>query len=782
MIKFAAIDGGAVVPADGGHSVGMCVACRRRVTPQKMLIPDPSAMQGKSVPMAHATSPMTMWTWRHTTELHAVDCPLIATCQARDSRDASKAGVTTAMSAAVEATNPNVPRHPCGERGLHQNQNLEHSGQNAECAGVVWCYANPAFAGQHTMHFVECAHHEAEHEAEHDAEGAAAAFAAETQAWPPPGWHVSKSHPSKFRLSFQHPTGQRGDDPPVALLHVHVRIVVRDGISSLPGVLKLTQVQAQDGQARQYLDAFHRHAIVATDPAAAEVPYWRHVSAPPGAGKTTLMIDVARAWPKHRFLMLTFARDIAQEVSGRLRVCGVRNVQVRTLDSLCYQLQSGGHDPCPLTDRRIVECAFPRCRPWFKKKASAGVASLIEAALAAVPVPTAAKDCRQQGRSSLFCERHSAYAWVADAMASCTSGASPDLELRNSFAAMRARVALHCSASELTAAAGHPQVILLDEAQDLSAQAMHIVRRMGVRTIAVGDGHQRIYRFGADLPCQECSQAACAPGAGVWARDLPDAAFDADPCTSVELFTTYRLSQSMCDLVTEWTRGWLACVSGCSTPSHQPEAPSVRISARAPATPPLLVLVRSNREVIESALAEPDLMIVGGDAIADELERAPRPTTTRSKVSHRILTGVQRIAHTLHESGQLAEVIAAMRSRSAGLEAARSQRVISTVHRAKGSEVPHVAIYHSLLFCRGSYVDFEAGGDDACIAAVAMTRNVQSLTIIYDDATHKKPKPSPTLKAENAAKAAKPAAPPVKAGAPGTSMFEAFRYRGALRT
>ena len=105
---------------------------------------------------------------------------------------------------------------------------------------------------------------------------------------------------------------------------------------------------------------------------------------PNGSGKTTLLMDIAAKWPAVRFLLVTFAKDIAEELRRGAAERGVANLCVKTVDALCYAAEfdtaggQGGDVVFQLGDREVVEACYPRCRPWFKKKGGTNLGPLVE--------------------------------------------------------------------------------------------------------------------------------------------------------------------------------------------------------------------------------------------------------------------------------------------------------------------------------------------------------------------------------------------------------------------
>jgi superfamily II DNA or RNA helicase len=83
---------------------------------------------------------------------------------------------------------------------------------------------------------------------------------------------------------------------------------------------------------RREIDAHHRHYMYRFPTAPRAV-----VSAPPGAGKTTAIIEMMRRWQK-RALVITFNKAAQETIQQRIREAGLTTMaHARTIDSLCYE-------------------------------------------------------------------------------------------------------------------------------------------------------------------------------------------------------------------------------------------------------------------------------------------------------------------------------------------------------------------------------------------------------------------------------------------------------------
>lgn len=501
-----------------------------------------------------------------------------------------------------------------------------------------------------------------------------------------------------------------------ATVHAHVvRRCAPVGETVTP-VHDVTHVHPLDEISRSALQRFYTVGLLHLDPLCA--PGWRSVVAPPGGGKTTLLLELVRQWPGTRFLLVTFARDIAEEL--RRRGSDLPNLRVSTLDALCYAAEfetSGSRENTVLPrleDRQVIEECFPRCTPWYKKRDSLGIGSLLEGLCRSIPLGEKPKAFAARA----MCSKHCQFAWIFEhlttAELSLNSAASTNGgmgNLRGCFAAMRARCARTPAGLErLRASTRGAHVVLVDEAQDLSVQALEILKSIGLPVIAVGDPHQRVYDFEGDRKCPDCAVLleASTPSKGGFGTGE----------TTMQLYATHRLDPGTCRLLEEWT--------GLETVSLRPETGDqlcVSLVSMVPPRGPLMLLTRTNRELVQAAAADGSLGVVGGATLSGELERCAR-YASKTKRHREVSSALERLSAELVTSGQLQAVCADLRARDAPLSGAMTGRIVCTVHRAKGAEAPHVAVFSDVLFPK------EVAGTEACIAVVAASRHTKTLSVI----------------------------------------------------
>ena len=70
-----------------------------------------------------------------------------------------------------------------------------------------------------------------------------------------------------------------------------------------------------------------------------------------GAGKTSTLLALATAAPKHRILQITYNASLKSEVRAKVRAQGTTNVTIHTYHSLCVRW----YDPTAYTDERIYK-------------------------------------------------------------------------------------------------------------------------------------------------------------------------------------------------------------------------------------------------------------------------------------------------------------------------------------------------------------------------------------------------------------------------------------------
>lgn len=469
--------------------------------------------------------------------------------------------------------------------------------------------------------------------------------------------------------------------------------------------------------AKRWLDAYHRRAIVETHPVAS-APKLRVVHAPAGGGKSSLLLDIVERWPEIRFLFVAFSRDLCTEMRQRLatsRAEPLRNADVVTLDAFCKRRR--GVDGIEfitgnLSDARVVRAVQPGNR-YGRAKGSHGIGAVVSYALNSTVPP---------GRAVPLCEKHAPMQRAFDAaMHGTTTG------LRNSFCGCRYEEFVATRRPRDDAAVVACDVVLVDEVQDLTSQAVEILLALGKPVVAVGDPLQQIYGFGNDQVCPECKAAVDA--ASLAPRFETDV-LDHDG-GATRLYTTFRLDGETVAHLERLQPDHFQATS--AAPSPQDHQSGIVLGADA-MPPHYLRLCRTNAEVVAAARADPTLHVVAGETIANEIEAADAGLGGDGKRRRR-LTAMQRIAIEARDAeGGVEAVVGLLRERHIELsQAARGNRAVASVHRAKGYEAENVVVGSDLY-------DSFAHGTELCVGFVALSRHRHRLLVVREEAARPKKK------------------------------------------
>jgi superfamily I DNA/RNA helicase len=217
--------------------------------------------------------------------------------------------------------------------------------------------------------------------------------------------------------------------------------------------------------------------------------------------------------------------------------------------------------------------------------------------------------------------------------------------------------------------------VFVDESQDMTPQAMAILTRSVAPMVVVGDVNQRIYAFSLESTCQQCT---------ITPRTFRP---ERDACT-VRLYQTFRSPQSTISYMSE------RCNVACVGPSRRRHgnivvrSKTVADTVKLLVTPQTCILARSNEQVVLLAAellrrGVPDLGVVGGAKIASEIETLARIKKGRAH------SPLHSWARDLDDA-TARTYCGMLRERAAGLGEART--IISTIHRAKGSERKHTIV------------------------------------------------------------------------------------------
>jgi len=476
-----------------------------------------------------------------------------------------------------------------------------------------------------------------------------------------------------------------------------------------------------DDEARRMAQQFHRMGILHVDPLSDMLPLWRAVKAPPGGGKTTLLLDLVAAWPMYQFLLVTYARDIAIELRERAmqRRPRVENIVIQTVDALCYaaefDVDGKQYDRIfQLGDREVIQAAFPRCRPWTRKRNATDIGPLVEYSLS------------RPNATPLLCEAHQPFSWIITELSAPIMTKTGLSHLRRSFASMRSRAGRTTESIERLRklpSVANADILLVDEVQDLTPQALDILSCLDKPTVVTGDPRQTVYNYTDHRVCKACLELN--KRADESSHDdgvVPSGFAGADEGHTIELYETHRLDSISCRVIEEWTRGALSMVS--SRPLGELDTPPpIQCVQEVPQSPEsILLLVRTNKEIIDAIWRDPTIGVVGGSNIAKDLQRHHHHTRewrTKTKVS-----AMESLAVSLSNKGILKETCEMLEARESPLcMASQGGRVISTVHRSKGAEAPHVVVDMKLVLSN-------QGQEDCGVSVVASSRHTRLLSLI----------------------------------------------------
>jgi hypothetical protein len=267
---------------------------------------------------------------------------------------------------------------------------------------------------------------------------------------------------------------------------------------------------------------------------------------------------------------------------------------------------------------------------------------------------------------------------------------------------------------------------------------MGVLVAVGLPLLAVGDPLQRIFSFGEENTCSQCRKNIDRVCSQPYRSDMllrNDA---------VRLYGTFRLSGPTCRILERWTRGMFQAVAvddgrddaGDGDDHH------VQFVAALPdpeAAPQLLLLCRTNKEVIEMADLHPELRIVQGKQIASEVRLVDKQMAAeeqeeiqahkkgrQTRRGRRDYTAVERIVIAKRSQGGGCEEFARrLQARGVDLKETANVRAICTVHRAKGFEAGTVAITDAVYRAATS-----CDGDEVHVGFVGASRHRRRLFIL----------------------------------------------------
>lgn len=433
---------------------------------------------------------------------------------------------------------------------------------------------------------------------------------------------------------------------------------------------------------RREIDAHHR-AFMYRFPTAPRTV----VFAPPGAGKTTAIIEMIRRWQR-RALVITFNKPTQQTMQQRLKEAGLTMAHARTIDSLCFEACSG---PSLMnwSDGAL-------CHMFWEKSAHTKFGRNGGGRRSSNIVDFRFRHPRAAHQ---ICKKHQRLgvkecAWDAEFSTypmSCILRGEHKEEGCATFASLRYR----CDQDRLLASKLNAyDIILVDEMQDLiSAQEQRLLFQTCKPIVLVGDPMQAINAFRDDPPCTECLLKQ---------EDAPPVP------PAIEWYGTWRLDGFTVRFVEErFGRRMCSYRAGDETAEVYWKDELVYDST--------LLLCRYNKHAIEAAMRFIDMRVVSGDTMASRLVAASKDAS--------MLTPMAKYAQQLGAKGQLDVVCDMLRKRSIRLADVKDVAAVTTVHQAKGFEFDHCAVHSDLLSPESE--------EERNISFVAFTRHTKSLVVMY---------------------------------------------------
>lgn len=404
------------------------------------------------------------------------------------------------------------------------------------------------------------------------------------------------------------------------------------------------------------------------------------VSAPPGAGKTTAIIEIIRRWQK-RALVITFNKATQVTMQQRIRQAGI-TADARTLDSLCYEACSHPGLMQKWSDWGLCSTFWPKSAKFKFGKCGGGRRSsnIIDFRF------------RHPRAHAGICKKHQRLASKgSDWDAGFTSYPMQKI-VRGCVTHSACRYACDQRCT-LSAKFDAYDVILVDEMQDLiSAQEQRLLFQTSRPIVLVGDPMQAINNFRDDPPCVECHLEQEVQPA------LPYA---------IEWYGTWRLDAFTVRFIEErFGRRMYSYRAIKETSEVYWKDELVHEKT--------LVMCRCNENVVGVARRYPNMRVVRGEPLARRLAIASKDDS--------MVTPMAKYAQELAESGELDAVCEMLRSRSCELADINDIAAVTTVHQAKGFEYDHCAVHSDLLAPKND--------DEKNISFVAFTRHTKSLVVM----------------------------------------------------
>lgn len=477
------------------------------------------------------------------------------------------------------------------------------------------------------------------------------------------------------------------------------------------------------------------------------------IRATAGAGKTTVLVQVAEALPPSaRLLFLAFARDAARELQARLPPhATARTIHSLGREALARHLTRQGirlAAPDAQKYRRLArELVAARLEPVPRDPAALEEVAAYLAALADL-VRLELVDAHDAGAVAALARRHDLWPPADDGEAAL-HGLLPEVLDRGADLARSGRVdftdMLHLPYAQRLPLP-HYDLVCVDEAQDYSSLALELtinLARSGARLLFVGDARQSIFGFaGADPGAMDRITGRTN------ARTLPLSVSYRCPRRHVEL--AQRFSPEM-RAAPDAPPGTVRVI-----PDEELErwvAPGDLLLCRynAPLVGVCLRLAKSGLSAfvrghdLEGRLARLARQQLGGPgrtwSPAARLEAYLRREAARFEgvsgggpALARVRDEVSCLTHLLRDlDGRPAadELVALVEERLAEVFRESPNAVaLSSVHRAKGREADRVFLLYPELMPASHARSEQAVRGEACVQFVALTRSRRELVFV----------------------------------------------------
>lgn len=411
------------------------------------------------------------------------------------------------------------------------------------------------------------------------------------------------------------------------------------------------------------------------------------VSAPPGAGKTSAILEMIRHWGV-RALVVTFNTATKDTMEQRFREAGI-NAAARTIDSLCYEACERP-ELMKWSDWGLCTTFWERSAHTKFNKQGGGRRShnIVDFRF------------RHPQATHVICKKHQRLGvkgrpWDAD-LASFPMHYIVQGHYNGKACSTHAGCRYVCDRDgKLASKLDKYDIVLVDEMQDLmSAQEQRLLFQTKRPIVLVGDFMQAINNFRDDPPCTACQLRQEVPA------KLPRA---------IEWYGTWRLDAFTAKFIEErfGRRMYSYRTVGAAKVYWKDELVHEHNT---------FVMCRSNKHVVEIVVRYPHIRVVNGESLAAKLIAASKDDST--------VTPMADYAHKLAAAEQLESVCALLGERNIRLSDVRDLSAVSTVHQAKGFEYDHCAVHADLLT--------PTTEEECNISFVAFTRHKKSLVVLDD--------------------------------------------------